>query len=138
MLFVIFALSITAVFWYFLKFLSPRCRNKKRTDFNGLIMTSQYIDLQQSFIGINLKILLLTRLFDTYGIKQTSRLFTIQIKLFTNIIFCTKNFVREGQMVIHTLKGNLKRNLQKHNFVYVYEVILNFIACLYFSLALIR
>ena len=41
-------------------------------------------------------------------------------------------------MVIHTLKGNLKRNLQKHNFVYVYEVILNFIACLYFPLALIR
>ena len=45
-LFVIFALSIAAVFWYFLIFLSPRCRNKNRTDFNGLIMTSQYIDLQ--------------------------------------------------------------------------------------------
>ena len=40
------------------------------------------------------------------------------------------------------LKNNLKFNLQKHHFVYVYEVIikcyLNFITCLYFPLALIR
>ena len=39
-------------------------------------------------------------------------------------------------------KNNFKFNLQKHQFVYVYEVIikcyLNFITCLYFPLALIR
>ena len=39
-------------------------------------------------------------------------------------------------------KSNFKFNLQKHPFVYVYEVIikcyLNFITCLYFPLALIR
>ena len=40
------------------------------------------------------------------------------------------------------LKSKVKCNLQKHHFVYVYEVIikfyLNFITCLYFPLALIR
>ena len=40
------------------------------------------------------------------------------------------------------LKSNFKFNLQKHDFVYVYEIIikcyLNFITCLYFPLALIR
>ena len=40
------------------------------------------------------------------------------------------------------LKSNFKCNLQKHNFVYVYEVInkcyVNFITCLYVLLALIR
>ena len=40
------------------------------------------------------------------------------------------------------LKSNFKFNLQKHHFLYVYEVInkwyLNFIAWLYFPLALIR
>ena len=39
-------------------------------------------------------------------------------------------------------KSNFKFNLQKHHFVYVYEVIIkchpNFISCLYFSLDLIR
>ena len=42
----------------------------------------------------------------------------------------------------YLLKNNFKFNLQKHHFVYVYEVIikcyLNFITCLYFPLALIR
>ena len=42
----------------------------------------------------------------------------------------------------YLLKSNLKFNLQKHHFVYVYEVIitcyLNFITCLYFPLDLIR
>ena len=42
----------------------------------------------------------------------------------------------------YLLKSNVRFNLQKHHFVYVYEVIikcyLNFITCLYFTLALIR
>ena len=42
----------------------------------------------------------------------------------------------------YPLKSKFKFNLQKHQFVYVYEVIikcnLNFITCLYFPLALIR
>ena len=42
----------------------------------------------------------------------------------------------------YPLKNNFKYNLEKHNFVYVYEVIikfyLNFITCLYFPVALIK
>ena len=56
---------------------------------------------------------------------------------------CTARFCNHSiGMRSYFLKSNFKFNLQKHHFVYVYEVIikcyLNFITCLYFSLALIR
>ena len=45
-------------------------------------------------------------------------------------------------MISYLLKNNFKRSLQKHHFVYVYEVVvkyyLNFITCLYFPRPLIR
>ena len=45
-------------------------------------------------------------------------------------------------MKSYLLKNNFKRSLQKHHFVYVYEVVvkyyLNFITCLYFPRPLIR
>ena len=56
---------------------------------------------------------------------------------------CTARFYNHSiGMRSYLLKSNFKFNLQKHHFVYVYEVIikcyLNFITCLYFPLALIR
>ena len=56
---------------------------------------------------------------------------------------CTARLYNHGiGMRNYLLKSNFKFNLQKHHFVYVYEVIikcyLNFITCLYFPLALIR
>ena len=33
---------------------------------------------------------------------------------------------------------NLKCNVQEHHFVYFHEVIINFMTCFYFSLALVR
>ena len=55
---------------------------------------------------------------------------------------CTARFYNHSiGMRSYLLKSNFKFNLQKHHFVYVYEVIikcyLNFITCLYFPLALI-
>ena len=56
---------------------------------------------------------------------------------------CTARFCNHSiGMRSYLIKSNFKFNLQKHHFVYVYEVIikcyLNFITCLYFPLALIR
>ena len=56
---------------------------------------------------------------------------------------CTGGFCNLSiGMRSYLLKSNLKFNLQKHHFVYVYEVItkcyLNFITCLYLPLTLIR
>ena len=56
---------------------------------------------------------------------------------------CTARFCNHSiGMRSYFLKSNFKFNLQKHHFVYVYEVIikcyLNFIICLYFPLALIK
>ena len=56
---------------------------------------------------------------------------------------CTARFCnRSIGMRSYLIKSNFKFNLQKHHFVYVYEVIikcyLNFITCLYFPFALIR
>ena len=56
---------------------------------------------------------------------------------------CTARFYNHSiGMRSYLIKSNFKFNLQKHHFVYVYEVIikcyLNFITCLYFPLALIR
>ena len=56
---------------------------------------------------------------------------------------CTARFCNHSiGMRSYLIKSNFKFNLQKHHFVYVYEVIikcyLNFITCFYFPLALIR
>ena len=55
---------------------------------------------------------------------------------------CTARFYNHSIGMRSYLKSNFKFNLQKHHFLYVYEVIikcyLSFITCLYFSLALIR
>ena len=57
---------------------------------------------------------------------------------------CTARFYNHHSLGkrSYLLKSNFTFNLQKHHFVYVYEVIiecyLNFITCLYFLLALIR
>ena len=62
----------------------------------------------------------------------------------TWVRYCTARFYNHHSigMRSYLLKSNFKFNLQKHHFVYVYEVIikcyLNFITCLYFPLALIR
>ena len=55
---------------------------------------------------------------------------------------CTARFYNHSiGMRSYLLKSNFKFNLQKHHFVYVYEVIikcyLNFVTCLHFPLALI-
>ena len=56
---------------------------------------------------------------------------------------CTARFYNHSiGMRSYPLKSNLKFNLQKHHFVYVYEVItkcyLNFITCVYFPFPFIR
>ena len=56
---------------------------------------------------------------------------------------CTARFYNHSIGIrSYLLKSNFKFNLQKHHFVYVYEVIikcyLNFITCLHFPLALTR
>ena len=56
---------------------------------------------------------------------------------------CTARFYNHSiGMRSYLLKNNFKRSLQKHHFVYVYEVIikyyLNFITCLYFPCPLIK
>ena len=68
----------------------------------------------------------------------------------TSIHFCRNSSEKMQQgvnnhsmgMRSYLLKNNFKCNLQKHHFVYVYEIIikcyLNFITCLYFPRALIR
>ena len=56
---------------------------------------------------------------------------------------CTARFYNHSaEMRSSFIKSNFKFSLQKHHFVYAYEVIikyyLNFVTCFYFSLALIR
>ena len=71
-------------------------------------------------------------------LKYTSRHIAVE----TWLKNCTTFYNHSIRMRSYLLKSNNKFNLQKHRFVCVYKVIikcyLNFITCLYFSLALIR